>query len=101
MALGHNADIIPRVSIRLYGIDRNRVGGPVAYDRAFNIGDTATYDSYNLIYLGKIVAIGAKSVTIDDDGKLTRLNIYDFSARNRCFDLAKIEAHNRDTMNHI
>jgi hypothetical protein len=59
----HNAEIIPGQSITLYGEQDGK-----AYSKTFKIGDIAEYDSYNLSYnlsyLGKIVSITAKTVTI-------------------------------------
>lgn len=101
VATGHNADIEPGVSIRLHGLERNHRREPFAYDRTFKIGETAEYHSYNLSYLGPIVAIGEKTVTIDAGNRRCRLSIYEFSWRNRHLDLAKTIERNQDTMNYI
>lgn len=102
VAKGHMADVTPGVSVRLYGMDYNRVDGPRPYDKTFRIGDTAEYDSYNLHYLGTITAIGAKTVSIlDGFGKTHRLDLYDFDWRNYDLDLAKIADRNFDVMMHV
>ena len=86
LAEGHHADIIPGKSIRLFGIETNRYGGPKAYDKTFKVGDEAEYGSYNLHYFGKILAIGAKTVRIETSstgGRSRLLDPYEFSFRNR------------------
>lgn len=98
---GHKADIEPTKYIRIYGQEWNHINAPVDFDRTFKIGDEAEYDSYNLKYTGKIVAIGEKTITIDasDTGKKTvRLDIYEFSWRNWDFNSAKIFRQNSETM---
>jgi len=97
----HHADVIPGKSIRIFGVYRNHTNGPQNYDRTFNIGDWAEYDSYNLNYTGKIVAIGKNFVTIDasDTGRsCKRLDLHTFSWRNWDFDLKKIAEHNFNEM---
>jgi uncharacterized Zn finger protein len=89
-------EVVPGVSIRLKGIDTNKVNGPVSFDKTFAIGDTAEYDSYNLSYIGTIVAIGKKTVTIAPryGGRKYRLSLTNFTWRNRDFDAAVIAARN-------
>jgi len=99
---GHHVDVIPRKSIRLHGLDRNRRNGPVAYDRTFEIGDSAEYDSYNTSFIGRIVAIGAKTVTIDTKmGERRRLKLEQFSWRNRHFDLETVARRNAEESYYI
>lgn len=100
IAQGHHATIEVGKSIRLHGVETNRMSGPLAYDRTFGIGDTVAVDSWNLTYLGVITGIGAKTVTIEDQtmGRVKRLSLYEFSWRNRCLDLERIAADNADTM---
>jgi len=63
----HKADVTPGISIRLYGTDaNNRDHSAREYDRTYRIGDSAEYGSYNLSYMGKITAIGPRSVTIHE-----------------------------------
>jgi len=98
---GHKAVIMPGEYIQIYGQEWNHIHAPVDFDRTFNIGDEAEYDSYNLKYTGKIVAIGVKTITINagDTGKgNVRLSIYDFSWRNWDFDAVKIAKDNFETM---
>lgn len=98
---GQFVEVTPRRSIRLHGLDRNRVNGPVAYDRTFEIGDSAEYDSYNTSFIGQIVAIGAKTVTIEAHGGRRRLKLAEFSWRNRHFDLEKVAARNANERYYI
>ena len=115
---GHNVDVRPGQSVRLYGVLRNRVrrlrvcsvDGSRAhttrydqpYDLIFRIGDRSEHGSYNLIYTGIIVSIGAKTVTVEkDSGGRVRMSLYDFSRRNEDFDIERIRAQNQDTMLHI
>lgn len=107
---GHRAEVIKGVSIRLFGTDTSynlHAKGMVekAYSRTFAIGDKAEYDSYNLSYIGTIVQITEKTVTIREHGcscdRIHRLSMYDFEWRNWNFDLAKEEARNADTLDHI
>lgn len=95
---GHHTDIVPNVSIRLYGIETNRVGGPIPYDITFKIGDHAVYGGYNLTYVGTIISIGAKSVAIKEDHGSTvhRLSIAKFSRDNSDYDAARIAKHNSE-----
>lgn len=94
----YNADIEANKSIRIYGTYGNRVGGPVAFDQTFRVGDRCEYDSYNLIYTGEIIAIGPKTVRIHKGGypagSNVVLDLYQFAWRNWDFDGQKIAAHN-------
>lgn len=93
---GHHVDIVPRQSIRLYGHEWNG-REKIPYDITFKVGDKAEYDSYNLHYIGVIESIGEKRVTIrDDSGRIHKLEIADFSFRNRDFHLAKLEKANAE-----
>lgn len=85
------ADICKGEWIRIYGIHEDGTK-KTAYDKTFKIGDMAEYHSYNFSYLGKIVAIGEKTVKIDDgygSKKTTQLSLHDFTYRNWDLDLAK------------
>lgn len=94
---GHHARIIPGVAIVLYGVETrypyNRELGrsePVTkgYCRRFVLGDFAEYGSYNLSYYGRIVAITAKRVVVEErfgngsQCKRHSLDIHQFSVRN-------------------
>ena len=102
VARGHHAEVAPGHCIRLYGIDANRRGDPQAYDHMFRFGDRAEYASYNLHYLGTIMSIGEKTVTIAEDESRVRhrLSLYEFSWRTRNLDLDAIAARNRDILDH-
>ena len=69
----------------------------------FNIGDTAEYDSYNLSYLGTIVGITDKTVTIDPgfNSKHRRLKLNEFCSRNWDFNLELTNKRNFETMQTI
>lgn len=109
---GHHAVIEPGKSIRLYGVEaagsryvRDSATGrmlpnaePMPYSRRFAIGDVAEYNAYNLSYCGTIVAIGEKTVTIEDHGQKHRLELADFARRNRHFDLAETAKRNAEWM---
>lgn len=97
----YHADIAPQKSIRLYGTQINRTTGPLGFDKTFNIGDQAEYDSYNLDYTGEIVAIGAKTVTVEDHGEKHRLDLHAFAWRNWDFNAQRIFEDNCDTMMRI
>lgn len=81
-------------SIRLVGEYSNH-----DVDIMFKVGDIAEYGSYNLHYLGTIVKITDKGVTIDPKyGERTkRLSLNEFMWRNHDFNLERIEARNAET----
>lgn len=82
-----------------FGYDCDRQGVPHRreLDRTFSIGESVEYDSFNFAYIGQIVAIGEKSVTIEeDDGRRHRLDIYDFCRRNFDFDLERARKRKAD-----
>lgn len=78
------AVVKPGHSIRLIGLEGNHVHGPIPYDRTYQIGDSAEYDSFNLSYIGTITNIGPKTITITDMQCRTthRLTIHQFDWRN-------------------
>jgi hypothetical protein len=100
---GHSADVVKSESIRLFGVEHNFYKGPRAFDITFKIGDVAEYDSYNLHYLGAIIGITEKTVTIQEQHgtRRRRLPLREFSWRNWNFDLETVVARNADTMQHI
>ena len=101
-----NAEVVLNKTLRLTGwTERTRLGYDCAQngipcrrqlDRTFSIGEPAEYDSYNFAYIGQIVAIGEKSVTIEEDGKRHRLDVYDFCRRNFDFDLEQARKRKAD-----
>ena len=72
--------------------------------RSFSVGDEAEYDSYNLIYTGKIVKITEKCVTIlpkYETKRTKRLRIDEFAWRNYNFDVVKVRRENAETSMYI
>lgn len=96
--IGHGVTVLPGDSLVIWGVDHNRVGGPVAYDRSFAVGDVAEYDSYNLSYTGVIKSITAKTVTIVDGSLTRRLATGDFARRNRHFTIEASAKRNASWM---
>lgn len=94
-----NAEIIKGESIRIFGVDGNRFL-PQSIDRTYEIGDRAAYDSFNLIYTGKIISITEKTVTIEADGGGKRLRLANFFSMNRQ-SIEEIDAHNAEESKHI
>lgn len=100
----YHAEIENGKSIRIFGVCTNHVNGPQQFDRVFKIGDHAEYDSYNLKYNGKIIAIGNKTVTIkhyETSDRVTRLDVYEFVDRNWDFNLQKSERENSEAMYYL
>lgn len=91
---GLNAVVLPGDSITLYGVNHNHVRGPQHVDVTFSIGSDAVYDSYNLEYVGQIVSIGEKTVTIRDGQTVRRLSIAEFASKNHDYDPLRIIARN-------
>lgn len=92
--IGLCALISPGASIVVYGVNRNHVRGPQLVHKTFSIGDDAEYDSYNISYVGQIVSIGEKTVTIRDGQTVRRLSVAEFAWRNKDYDPARIIARN-------
>lgn len=100
----YNADVLPGHSIRIHGTMTNHCKGPQEFDMIFEVGQKAVYDSFNLKYVGTIVAIGAKTVTIkhyDHCSGVTMLDLYTFCDRNYNFNLARIEAENNEESRYL
>lgn len=74
------AEIIPGVSIRIFGVDTNRVKGPQAYDFTFKVGDIAEYHAYNMSYFAPITSITAKRIGFKSENR--SLDLYDFVHHN-------------------
>lgn len=93
------AAVVPGKSITVFGFHNG-----TAFQKRFEIGDHGTYGSYNLIYTGRITSITAKTVLIekDEQSKVRKvLKLRRFAEKHYHFDLASIEAHNRDAYMHI
>ncbi|MCK5505517.1 MAG: hypothetical protein KAJ10_10160 [Thermodesulfovibrionia bacterium] len=102
----YNADIKKNESIRIFGTYKNHVKGPQEFDKTFSIGQWAEYDSWNLKYNGEIVAIGEKTVTVEEypgthNAKRHRLSLHAFCRRNWNYSDEKIAAHNAEERMYI
>lgn len=93
--IGLNALVVPGDCIAIYGVNHNHVNGPQIVDRTFVVGDAATCGGRNIDFIGTIVSIGEKTVTVRSDvlGN-KRFGIGDFARLNQSFDLVKVEARN-------
>lgn len=105
----YNAEIVKNQSIRLYGwtrgtkfgydVDRSgRNPWTQPFDRLFRIGDIVEYDSFNLAYTGKIVAIGEKTVSVQPEhrSKVVRMSLHEFASRNYDLDLDALRKRNAE-----
>lgn len=95
LEIGLNAFVVPGDCVALYGVNHNHVNGPQVVDRSFSVGDAATCGGRNVDFVGIIVSIGEKTVTIHSDvlGN-RRFSIGDFARLNQSFDQVKVEARN-------
>ena len=102
---GMTAHVIPRKSITIVGelpAGHRYVKGPDGrmipnaepsqIRRTFKLGDVAECHAYNLVYMGEITSITAKTVTIVEHKghsceKTYRLSLYAFAEKNWDFDL--------------
>jgi hypothetical protein len=77
------------------------------FTRSFIVGETASYDSYNLVYTGTITKITEKCVTIvaykghKGMEKAHRLDMNTFCWRNHNFDAAEVAKQNQETSMYI
>lgn len=96
--------VVAGESITLIGTDKRFSPGfnkavETPYKTTFEIGDMAEYDSYNLSYIGTIVSITEKGVTIRHRGegsKTSRLKLAQFNWRNKHFDLDERRKRNSE-----
>ena len=77
---------------------RHAMGAKASYRKVFELGDDAVYGSFNLVYTGRIVAIGEKTVSIEDMGRTHRLDLATFNRRNWNYDAERIRKHNNEWM---
>lgn len=63
---GLTCEVVTKESIRLVGTLQNTCKADPRVDRTYRIGDKAIYGGFNLTYIGRIVSIGAKTVTIQE-----------------------------------
>lgn len=99
----YNVNIVPGIYVQIFGTYRNHVNGPQNFHKVFVTGSEVEYDSYNLKYTGKIVAIGQKTVSIKPDHHegVRRLRYQEFCWRNWDFNSAKTAAYNADEMQYL
>lgn len=94
------AEIVRNASIRMRGEYCGRT-----FDKTFQLGDFAEYNSYNLSYFGPIVGITDKTVTIQEKYGSTprrhRLKLHEFMWRNYNFDYLVKAAENAETSMYI
>lgn len=103
---GHHAAIVPGKSVTLWGASTRYQAGRrgyflTPYRVEFKVGDTAVYGGYNLTYTGTVVAIGEKTVTVEEypgtvNAKRHRMKIERFSSWNQHFDLNEISRRNSE-----
>lgn len=96
-----NAEIVPGQQIRIWGTYTNCTRGPQNFDKVFRVGDVCATGSYNLIYTGRIKAIGPKTVTTVGCFKTQRFTPYEFIYKNWDYDSVKIAAHNFEVGQYI
>ncbi len=101
---GAFAAVTPGRSIVLFGIKKEykRSDPPEGvmrgYVRRFKIGDTAEYNAYNLVYLGKVTSITAKTVTVKHPHG-PRKSVFDietFNSKNYDLDVAEVVKRNSE-----
>lgn len=91
---GEFAAVTPKRMVVLFGVKDRRDPATNTWRKAgylsrYKIGDAAVYDSFNLVYIGRIKSIGASRIAIVDDGKVHSLDLAKFSRKN--WDPATIE----------
>lgn len=94
----YQVEIIPGKSISIF-----RKG---VFCNIFQIGDEASYGSYNLIYTGEIVGVSQKTVGIvaykgSRSERRHNLDINQFCWRNVDFDASRAAKHNSEEMMYI
>lgn len=112
----YKCEIVKNTSIKVTNIENNK-------NTSFKMFDLAEYDSYNLSYLGHIVGITDKTITIVeehcfdkwkaiqagthvkkdewDKPRIHRLKLDSFAWRNYDFNLAKTRNENHETSMYI
>lgn len=82
-------------SVLIYGQSGRRATAEAGlFSLRFEVGGVAVYHSFNLKYMGKIVSIGRKTITIEDTNERRRLNWLDFVRLNWDFNEARIISEN-------
>ncbi len=105
---GHHVAVEPGKRVVIWGSSkrlRPRESGAflTPYRVEFKLGDTAVYGGYNMTYTGTVVAIGAKTITVEEysgtcNARRHRLSVARFSSWNQHFDLAAIAKSNSEWM---
>jgi len=100
--------IIPQQEITIRKNSLAEDGRKWAFDgeRTFRVGDWAEYDSWNLHYLGQIIAITNKTVTIVDypnshNPRKRRLDLHTFCWRNFSRSVKEKREKNAETSMYI
>ena len=89
----YNADVMVGEFIIIHGQAHGK-----EFSRRFDVGDAAQHGSYNFRYVGPIVSIGEKTITIDVQGEgKRRLKLWEFIRMNHDFNQAAIDQHNART----
>jgi hypothetical protein len=91
------------------GIERNQkisIFRNGQHCRSFILGDSAEYDSYNLIYTGRITKITDKTVQITaypgtQSERRYNLSLYEFCYKNYNFDVERVAKHNHEESMYI
>jgi hypothetical protein len=95
---GMHAIVLPGDSITVYGVNMNHVNGPQAVDRTYNVGDACTCGGRNVDFIGTVVSIGPKTVTVRSSLGTNRFTVGEFAHLNKDFDQVKVEARNASWM---
>lgn len=94
---GAAAEVLPGQFVRIFGTYHNR-REPQAYDVRFLVGQKAVYDSFNLVFVGAIEAIGEKTVLIRNGGNVKRLDLAEFTELNWNYSARRIAKNNSEWM---
>lgn len=94
---GASAELLPGQYVRIFGTYYNR-HVPKDYDLRFVVGAKAVYDSYNMVYVGTVEAIGEKTIAIRSGAQLKRIDLAEFVELNWNFDEARINKKNAEWM---
>lgn len=88
--------IQPNYSVEIHRFDKKNSGFNI---NKFKVGDMAEYDSFNLVYYGKISSITEKTVTVVAPSTFKKRFTWEqFCHKNWDFNLEKAEERNRVLM---
>lgn len=88
-------------ALHIWGVKVEWQQTPKTFDRWFNVGDYAEFDSYNTVFFGEITKITANTVSIDTRGLRrgdARFAHFEFVERNWNFYIAEARARNASWM---